>query len=292
MSQRAARQPRSNAARIAAGTPQSPSRAVWVAVAAVLVVVAAVAAAFLIHSSNGSASPSGGGGGGGASGSSTAAPAAVVHTVTTLSPAVYDQVGKGSALFVPKAVTGSPLTNGGKPEIVFMGAEFCPYCAAQRWAVVTALSRFGTFSHLGRTHSSSTDAYPNTQTFSFYRASYTSPYISFSSLETKTNTGTPLQTPTQQDATLQETYNPPGYIPFIDYGNRFVSIGAQVNPQLLQGLSLAQIAADLKDPSSPVAQSILGSANSITATICSLTGGKPGNVCSSAAVKAYAGGAG
>ena len=35
------------------------------------------------------------------------------------------------------------------PEILYMGAEYCPYCAAQRWSTIIALSRFGKFSGLG-----------------------------------------------------------------------------------------------------------------------------------------------
>ena len=55
-----------------------------------------------------------------------------------------------------------------------MGAEYCPYCAAERWAMAVALSRFGTFSDLRLIHSSSADIYPNTPTLSFYRSSYAS----------------------------------------------------------------------------------------------------------------------
>ena len=265
------------------------NRGLWAALVAVVAVVAFVAAFFLIHSSGGSTPVAEGPGGGGGS---TVSQGSVVQAVTTVSPAAYDQVGPGAALFVPKPVAGPPLLSGGKPEVLFMGAEYCPYCAAQRWAVVAALSRFGTFSHLGQTRSSGTDAYPNTPTFSFYGATYSSPYISFRSIETETRTGALLQTPTPHDMALQQTYDSQQYIPFIDYGNRFVSVGAQVNPALLHGLSMGQIAADLRDPSSPVAQSILGSANSIAATVCGLTGGKPANVCSSPGVEAYAGGAG
>ena len=42
----------------------------------------------------------------------------------------------------------TPLTNSGKIVIVYVGAEYCPYCAAERWAIVTALETFGTFSGL------------------------------------------------------------------------------------------------------------------------------------------------
>jgi hypothetical protein len=79
------------------------------------------------------------------------------------------------------------LTANGKPLVVYVGAEYCPYCAAERWAAVIALSRFGTFSGLGQTHSSSTDVYPNTATLSFHGASYTSQYLQFQGVETQSN---------------------------------------------------------------------------------------------------------
>ena len=67
-----------------------------------------------------------------------------------------------------------PLTIGGKPAIVFISEESCPFCAAERWPLVVALSHFGTWSDLGSTRSSATDIYPDTATFSFRNARYTS----------------------------------------------------------------------------------------------------------------------
>ena len=90
----------------------------------------------------------------------------------------------------PSSVGGSgSILRGadGKPEITYVGAEYCPYSAAERWALAVALSRFGTFSHLSGTHSSSTDVYPNTQTLSFYGSSYSSPYVDFQAVEEATN---------------------------------------------------------------------------------------------------------
>ena len=69
-----------------------------------------------------------------------------------------------------------PLTSRGRAEVVYVGSEFCPYCAAVRWSLVVALSRFGTFSHLGQTRSSSSEAFPGLQSFSFDGASYQSRY--------------------------------------------------------------------------------------------------------------------
>ena len=47
---------------------------------------------------------------------------------------------------------GPPL-----PVVFFYGAEFAPYAAAERWPLILALSRFGTFSQLGLMQSSRDD---------------------------------------------------------------------------------------------------------------------------------------
>jgi hypothetical protein len=53
---------------------------------------------------------------------------------------------------------------------------------------------------------------------------------------------------------------------------------------VLQGLTWAQIAADLHDPSSAVAKGALGSANMFTAAICKITGNAPASVCTAAPI--------
>jgi hypothetical protein len=55
---------------------------------------------------------------------------------------------------------------------------------------------------------------------------------------------------------------------------------------VLQGKSWSQIAAALKDPASPIAQSVNGGANYITGAICKMTNNQPSDVCSSPAVQA------
>lgn len=185
----------------------------------------------------------------------------------------------------------------GEPRIVYVGAEFCPFCAAERWPLVVALSRFGTFTGLRATHSSAVDAYPNTPTLSFYGSTYVSRYVSFSSVETTTNqvdgrSYKPLQKPTAEESRLMQTYDVPPYtttpgtIPFIDFANRFLQEGASYDPRLLAGQSQGDIANELSQPSNAIAQSIDGTANLLTATICNLTGGQPSRVCSMNEVKA------
>ena len=203
--------------------------------------------------------------------------------------ATLNAVGAGSGVTPPMALAANtpPLTQGGKPQILYVGAEYCPYCAAERWPLIVALSRFGTFDNLGATSSSATDVFPNTQTFSFHGSTYTSDSIAFDGVETQTNTGQALDQPTAAQQALFQQFddapytNQPGAIPFLMIGNRYVSIGAEYDPGILQGMTRDQIVAALADPTSPVAKTVDGAANTITAAICQTTGGKPASVCSS-----------
>lgn len=226
------------------------------------------------------------------------APASVVQQVSTVPASVFNTVGIGATgNTAPAVLSGKPaLKKGGLPEIIYVGAEYCPYCAAERWAMVVALSRFGTFANLKATESSTTDVFPGTKTFSFYGATYSSPYLVFDPTELCTNQhvanpqpacnpyGT-LQAPSAQVASIDAADNPQGSIPFIDIGNRYTVISAQYTPGDLSGATLAEIAASLSHPTTTVAQDIIGSANYITAAICKITGGKPGSVCTSSGVK-------
>ena len=72
----------------------------------------------------------------------------------------------------PPVVTHRPagahlLAERTKPGIFFLGGEFCPYCAAQRWVIITALSRFGTFADIDNMQSSARTSSPTRQTFTF-----------------------------------------------------------------------------------------------------------------------------
>jgi hypothetical protein len=58
-----------------------------------------------------------------------------------------------------------------------------------------------------------------------------------------------------------------GAVPFLDIGDRYILAGAQYDPQVLAGLSQAQIASQLRNPDSPVAKAVDGSAKVIIAAI-------------------------
>jgi hypothetical protein len=231
---------------------------------------------------------------GSAQGSGSAGEAGML--VQNVPASALDQVGAGNGIAPPKALpAGTPaLEQDGKPEVLYIGAEYCPFCAAERWPLIVALSRFGTFSNLGGTESApAPEAFPQTQTFTFHGATYTSDVLAFTGVETNTNQPAPgggfttLETPTAEQQQLMQQFDTspytqsPGAIPFLMIGNRFVNIGASYDPTLLQGLSRDEIARGLSDPTSPVASGVLAAANTLTAAICQATHGAPASVCNS-----------
>ena len=272
-------------ARIAATQRRRRVRLVGIPVA---VVVLAIAALIGVKLATGAGSPKSGQ-------KATTAANSVIQGVTSVPAATLDEVGKGTASAVPKAVTAPALTADGKPRVLYLGAEYCPYCATERWAVVVALSRFGTFTNLGQTASSPSDVYPSTATLTFHGASYTSTTLSFTGREIQSNQVvngqySTLDTLTAADQALVTKYDAAPYftssgaIPFIDIGGRYLISGASYDPSVLQGKTHAQIAAALSDPTSAIAKGVDGTANLITAAICKTTGSAPAVVCNSTGV--------
>ncbi len=275
---------RSAAMRAAAARAERRRRLLVIAgsAVAVLVVVAVIVAVAVTRhgkSRSTTASPS------------TPAPASVVSAVTSVPASTLAAVGKGSVVSAPQPIKAPAYTAGGKPAVLYVGAEYCPYCAAERWAMVQALSRFGVFHNLGATASSSRDVFPNTPTFSFHGSSYTSDYVSFTGREIESNQVqgngyAPLDPLSPSERTLFSTYSANEAFPFVDLGGRYVVNGVQYDNGVLQGLSMAQIAAALRDPASPVAKAVDGTANTLAAALCNLTGGSPATVCTNPAVSA------
>ena len=276
------------------GRRPSRSRYAVVAIGAVVAIVIAMVGLSVLNRGRSEATPSPGG---------TDGTAEVIDAVTAVPLAALDAVGAGQGINPPAAIPagGPAVTSGGKPEILYNGAEYCPFCASQRWPLVVALSRYGTFSGLGLTTSSASDVYPSTPTLAFHGSTYSSDVISFVSVETETNQPAasgvgyePLETLTAEQLKLMQRYDAPPYtsqagsIPFVLVGTRFVITGSSYPPDVLQGKTWQQIATALSDPSSPVAKQVLAAANMLTATICQLTDQEPSNVCAAPGVSSAA----
>jgi thiol-disulfide isomerase/thioredoxin len=220
-------------------------------------------------------------------------PAAVARNITGVPATTLAKIGTGTlaASGLPlKSISDTPLTSAGKPEMLYIGAEYCPYCAAMRWSMAVAMSRFGTFGPFTGIHSSSTDVYPNTPTLTFLHQKYSSNYLTFTSVEHQDVHSKLLQPVTKAQQAIWAKYDTSpqggqGY-PFIDFGNKVVLTGPLFVPSVLHGFTWAQVASQLKDPTSPVAQNVNGAANYITASICKMTNNQPGSVCTAGPIPA------
>jgi Domain of unknown function (DUF929) len=237
----------------------------------------------------------------------TPAPSSLLSTISSVPASAYDAVGVSSPTIpvtslqpagsASNAATWMATVNGGPPEpvVFFYGAEFAPYAAAERWPLVLALSRFGTFNQLGVMQSSTTTAFANVSTFTLWQASYTSKYIVLESVErygSLNPTGgryLSLERPDARQAVAIASYaTNPNTFALVDVANRWVLNGAAFTPGALAGLTQDQIAGYLATPASPLTQAVLSAANEITASICAVDGDKPASVCESRGVAAAA----
>ena len=203
----------------------------------------------------------------------------VLKKVTTVQQSVFVDVKTGGIQNVLQRPAGNPpvLTGpNGKPEVFFYGAEFCPFCAAERWSVTVALSRFGTFTQLPLIVSSE----DSISTFTFHGSQYSSDYIDFVPLEAEDGARQPLETPSAAQQQLLKQYQVTGF-PFIDIADKYVAAKAVFDPGLLQDHSQQDIANLLSDPTQEVTQKIVGAANYFTAAVCIATTNQPANVCNS-----------
>ncbi len=188
-------------------------------------------------------------------------------------------------------INGTELYAGGKPEMLYVGAEYCPYCAITRWSMMIALMRFGNFTGLHYMTSSGVDVFPNTATFTFYNSTYSSPYLTFVPVETTTNkpdpaTGFyyPLQSINASQTVVFSAYDKNSDIPFVDFGNQSLQVGTPINPQIVAGKNWTDIISSLNQPSSQISENIIGTANLYTTAICEEIGNKA-PVCSQSYVE-------
>jgi hypothetical protein len=178
--------------------------------------------------------------------------------------------------FIPKRtvgkfihVTNEPLKrSSGKSLVYFMGAEFCPFCAAERWAIVEALKKFGTWKYLKEGISSSNEKYPRISTWSFAKTKFISRYIEFIGKETADRNFKPLQELNADDYEILDRYNPDHLIPFLLIDGQYMQVGCGFNPKLLQTLDHKNIKVELENSHSDVGKVIKLEIDYIVTLIC------------------------
>jgi len=246
--------------------------------------------------------------------SAPAAPtsSSVVDELAAIPATTFDEVGSETAgtSLTPPVVTDSesatPQPAGTAPDVLFVGSEFCPFCAAERWPLVVALARFGTFQVLHDTVSSDASVFPSIQTFTFDGVRYTSPYVTLNGVELYSNqigsdgSYLPLAHLTAAHSDVIATASPHSSVgsppvPFLDIGGKMLATTSGVSPALFVGLSLGQIADQVTHPPPvpargtvlvpSVGRAILAAANQLTAGICLATDQRPAKVCRSSGVR-------
>jgi thiol-disulfide isomerase/thioredoxin len=178
------------------------------------------------------------------------------------------------------AYGGTQFISNGKPVVVYVGAEFCPYCAVERWPLIMALERFGNFTRLHYTTSANDEG--DYASFTFVNSTYTSSYIAFRGYEEEDRSQAPLQTvPTNYSAAWSNFGN--GF-PFLDLGNTYViKVSILPFPDIIGGKNWTAILNDISTSDS-VGIQIREAANLITGVICKITQGAPAAVCSASPI--------
>jgi hypothetical protein len=203
------------------------------------------------------------------------------------------QLGGGQVTAPEKLPPGAPrLSARGHPEVVFVCAEYWRLCAAERWALVMALSKFGMFGNLAGTTSSSRDASPSTPTFSFYGATYSSRYLTLVTRELETNRYNPaareyplLQFPTQQEMRLISDWDVAPYttktasIPFAYLGGGFILTGAQYDASAISRMKFPAAAKIMTSGKTAVSRLVEAAAGYLVGDLCALTHDQPRSVC-------------
>ena len=198
--------------------------------------------------------------------------------------------------FVPKRVIGKfmhvtdqPLKRpGGRSLVYFMGAGFCPFCAAERWAIVKALEQFGSWEGLAEDKSAGHDEkYLNVPTFSLARAKYSSGMIEFAGKETADRNFEPLQELDDDDYEVLDMYNPDQMIPFLLIDGQYMQVGAGFSPELIQNMSHQQVHKEIDSPNSTIGKAIRAEIDNIAALVCKSVASKA-DVCNSESVRALA----
>ena len=202
---------------------------------------------------------------------------AVASSLTSVSAQPYGPPATTAMQGALQNYGGTPYVSAGKPTVVFIGGEYCQYCAVERWSIIMALERFGTFSNLTYMASANPSEY-DIPTFSFVGSSYTSQYISFRPYEAFDRSGNALQTVPSNYSTLWQSDG--GGVPFLNFGDTYVVSSALIaDTPNYSGKNWTSMLTDISTSDSN-GLGIREAANLITSAICKLTQGDPLSVCS------------
>jgi hypothetical protein len=152
--------------------------------------------------------------------------------------------------------------------LYYLGAGFCPWCAAERWSIVEALKYFGTWEGLKFDKSAEkNEPYLNLSTYNFHDAKFKSDHVEFVGREFQDRNFQDLERLTDSDNKIIDNYNLQGVIPFVFIAGKYVRIGSGPKPQQLDGLNHDDVKKQLENRNTELAKAIYDEANHIAALI-------------------------
>jgi hypothetical protein len=194
--------------------------------------------------------------------------------MSVLNAALAKESSQGNVV-APTTISGPARIVGGKPELLYVGAEFCPICATERWPLTVALSEFGTFTNLRQIHSAADDG--NIATLTYYQAGYSSSHLTFTTYEVVDRNHKPLETPPPSVQTLwtnstKNIQGGPDTFPFIDMNGKWQLTSAQFSDNTFSGTSFNDIANSIGDNNNTYGLYINAAAAQLVHSICGAIG--------------------
>jgi hypothetical protein len=172
-------------------------------------------------------------------------------------------------------------TGNGKPVVLFVGSEACPFCSASSWALLVALQNFaspvpGGFSGWSTTTSSPTDTFANTPEAAFAGSTLSSQYLSWDAQDNPDNQHIAIPALPRTEQSYLTAYDNTQSIPFVVVDGIYISVGTLLSPQLFcVGQSASGSPAECTSGVYTPAQ-VLGEIRNQSGPLWSGAGGVPG----------------
>lgn len=173
-------------------------------------------------------------------------------------------------------LTGAAFYKDSKPIIVYIGADYCPFCAMERWSLTIALMRFGNFSDLRYMTSGFSDG--DYSTVTYYPTTYHSSYLFFQPFEVRARDSSVILQPLPANYSAAFKSKGNSAFPFLNFANKYYLSGAPIDPSALGSLNQTQIIASIQSANT-LGSEIKQGANIFTELICKTTGDRPSSVC-------------
>jgi hypothetical protein len=214
--------------------------------------------------------------------------------ITCLGTLTHDTIPYTPLGRYSRSTTAMPRRHG-KPLVLYVGALSDGDSAAERWALVKALTQFGSFTRVQATTSNpAIKGQPNVKvpTFFLVHAGYRSSYVAFDHREILDSYGHRYQKLSVADSTLVRRFQ---YLPVIIAGSYYLSrpmvLPQEFKPFPNETYSFVQVRAALGqnysklDDLGQLISDINSETNILTAVICRADGGKPAKVCGNGTIQ-------